>query len=97
MIHPEPATTMTPQQLTARREALGLSQAQLARALQVSEATISRWESGDRKILMAGVVELALQTLERDHLERSDSPLPLLPRPKTPITFTKAEWGEHHE
>jgi len=68
----EPDTTITPQQLTARREALGLSQAQLARALQVSEATISRWERGERKILMAGVVDLALQTLEREQHDGND-------------------------
>lgn len=58
--------TMTPQQLTARREALGLSQAQLSRALRVTESTISRWESGGRKILMAGVVDRALRDLEQE-------------------------------
>ena len=41
---------MTPIELQARREALGLSQSLLAAVLDVKQATISRWESGDRGI-----------------------------------------------
>ena len=39
-----------PIELQARREALGLSQAALARILGVEQSTVSQWESGDHAI-----------------------------------------------
>ena len=39
--------TTLAERIAARREELGLSQAELARAIGVSGATLSRWESGD--------------------------------------------------
>lgn len=39
---------MTPLQLTEAREALHLSQVDLARALGVSANTVSRWHQGQR-------------------------------------------------
>lgn len=41
---------MTPLQLTEAREALHLSQVDLARALGVSANTVSRWHQGQRSI-----------------------------------------------
>ena len=40
------AKLLTPQQIRANREALGLTQKQLASALRIAEATVSRWETG---------------------------------------------------
>jgi DNA-binding transcriptional regulator YiaG len=55
---------MTPQELAGRRRALGLSRPQLARALEVSEATVYRWEEGQRGI--PPLLERALRDLERE-------------------------------
>ena len=41
---------MTPSQLTAAREGLDLSQAELARTLGVAANTVNRWEAGTRSI-----------------------------------------------
>jgi DNA-binding transcriptional regulator YiaG len=44
-------SVMTPQQLKERRKALGLSQAEFARAVGVSsDVTVRRWEAGSRDI-----------------------------------------------
>jgi putative zinc finger/helix-turn-helix YgiT family protein len=40
------AGLLTPEQIRRGREALGLTQKELAARLQVAEATISRWETG---------------------------------------------------
>ena len=42
--------TLTSHELTARREALGLSQEAMGEALGVKQATISNWEGGKRGI-----------------------------------------------
>lgn len=57
---------MTGHELAARRLALGLSQQGIATALGVTQATVSRWESGTRPC-PAGI-EIELATLE-DALE----------------------------
>lgn len=41
---------MTPADLTLKREKLGLTQAELSRALGLSKGAISLWESGKRAI-----------------------------------------------
>jgi DNA-binding transcriptional regulator YiaG len=41
---------VTPRQLTEVREALHLSQIELARQLGVAANTVNRWEAGTRKI-----------------------------------------------
>jgi len=51
--------------LRGRRERLGLSQGQLARALGVEPITISRWERDDKVIGNPVLLDLALQTIER--------------------------------
>ena len=52
---------MTGSELRARREALGMTQAELARRLGVPQQHVSRWERGERGItrwLAAGIVAL---------------------------------------
>lgn len=63
---PENTDKMTPADLKARRQRLGLSQGQLAQALGMAgrngERTVRRWESGEYDI--PGPVALALTALE---------------------------------
>ena len=66
---------MTPQQFVSARTALALSQAAMAEALGVNQATISRWESG--KVRIPNAVELALETLKE-----TLTPMPTERRPR---------------
>lgn len=50
-------------ELRRRREALGLTQTQLARAFGVGLRTVQEWEKGVRPI--RPVIEMALETLEK--------------------------------
>ena len=50
---------MTPQEFTAARKRLGLTQAKLADRLGVNPRTVRRWEAGDSRIPKA--VALALE------------------------------------
>jgi transcriptional regulator with XRE-family HTH domain len=61
---------MTPNQLTERRKALGLSVNGLGRALGVTGGAVSRWESGERAI--PPYLDFTLQTLERPYM--TDNP-----------------------
>jgi transcriptional regulator with XRE-family HTH domain len=54
---------MTPDELRARREALGLSRYALAKRLGVAESTVSRWERGLRRIERPEMLRLALDAL----------------------------------
>lgn len=60
---------MTPEELTARREALGLSGPELAREVGVAESTIWRWENTAKPVrpnaVMARHLERVLARLER--------------------------------
>ena len=58
---------MKPEDLKRRREALGLTQEQLARELEVTVMTVSRYERGVNPI--PHVIELALEALERRRRE----------------------------
>ncbi len=55
---------MDASQFVAQRTRLGLSQAAIAAALGVDQATISRWESG--KVRIPAAIELALATLKEN-------------------------------
>jgi transcriptional regulator with XRE-family HTH domain len=61
-------TEMTPDTLTARRLAMGMTQRQFAQALGVSEAAVSLWESGKRAI--RSTTQSALVMVERAFAER---------------------------
>ena len=54
---------MNPDELKTRREALGMTQSELAQELSVDVMTISRWERGARTI--PTYLPLALETIER--------------------------------
>jgi transcriptional regulator with XRE-family HTH domain len=54
---------MKPDDLKARREALKLTQDQLARELGIDVMTVSRWERGARSI--PPYLSLAIETVER--------------------------------
>jgi predicted ATPase/DNA-binding CsgD family transcriptional regulator/DNA-binding XRE family transcriptional regulator len=53
-------------ELKRAREALGLTQAELAAALGVAPNTLARWERGTLKIRHPGFVELALERVRAD-------------------------------
>ena len=55
---------ITGQELKERREALNLTQQQLADCWGIRQATIGDWEREKKPILMAGVVNAALLYLE---------------------------------
>ena len=54
---------MTPADLRAARQTLGLTQRALAEALGVPQATISRWETGTHPIQHPRILRLALERL----------------------------------
>jgi DNA-binding transcriptional regulator YiaG len=54
--------TMTKEELRAWRDSTGYSQGQLAKALNVSVITVSRWETGTRSV--PSFLMLALRQLE---------------------------------
>lgn len=67
---------MTGDQLKLRRTALGWSQEKLARELDVSNASVARWEQfKEREIVASGMLVLAIETLERRETKN--------PRPQT--------------
>ena len=53
-----------PADLKARRLALGMTQAALARALGVDQGTISRWEAGRIAVASPAMLHLALERIE---------------------------------
>jgi transcriptional regulator with XRE-family HTH domain len=58
-------------ELQQRREALGMSRDELAKALQTTSVSVWRWENGERAV--PPYLSLALETVER---ERVTKPLP---------------------
>jgi transcriptional regulator with XRE-family HTH domain len=64
---------MDGQTLRQKREALGLSQADLGRLLGVMQNTVSRWELGLVVIRHPKILALALEAIEtRELLKRDD-------------------------
>jgi len=60
---------VTPAELRSAREAMGLTQTELAEALETALRTVQHWEAGDRAI--PGPVRVALRLLtERTPLQR---------------------------
>lgn len=59
---------MDREELKRRREALGMTQEQLAAELKVHTMTVSRWERGDRSI--PSHLPLALDSIERQHKKK---------------------------
>jgi transcriptional regulator with XRE-family HTH domain len=57
---------VTPEDLTQRRKALGLSVPQLAQRLGIPRATVYRWELGRMPIQHETILSLALETLSRN-------------------------------
>jgi transcriptional regulator with XRE-family HTH domain len=55
---------MTGQEMRRRREALHLTQEQLAKTFGVNPMTVSRWERGAMQINAPGMAHLALLSLE---------------------------------
>lgn len=64
--------------LKRQREALGLSQVELARKLSVSSNTIARWERGELKIEHPAMLQLAMAAL-RDAKTHRPKPGAVLP------------------
>ena len=59
---------MTGDELKKRRNALELTQAQLAELLDVKPNTVTRWENG--VLVVPRTVELAMETVEREHKKK---------------------------
>ena len=62
---------MTGADLRAWRERHGMTQVQLAAAIGVPQATVSRWESGTHPIRHGTMLRLALERLEQRQQERT--------------------------
>ena len=60
---------MTPDDLATIRQRLGLTQAELARLLDVPDSTVSRWERGLMAIASPTILRLALERLEQTRPE----------------------------
>jgi transcriptional regulator with XRE-family HTH domain len=64
---------LTPARLRARRQALGLSQEGLGRALGVSAKTVGGWERGEQPLANPVLLQLAIERLE-DVIEHAGRP-----------------------
>ena len=59
-----PAESVRPvSEIAARRQALGMTQTELAEALDVTQTTLSRWETGAVPVSHPGMLWLALEAL----------------------------------
>jgi transcriptional regulator with XRE-family HTH domain len=56
-------------ELQQRREALGMSRDELAKALQTTSVSVWRWENGERAV--PPYLSLALETVERERVPKS--------------------------
>jgi predicted transcriptional regulator len=64
---------VTPEELRARRKALGLSQTKLAEALGVTQHTVSRWEEGKMKLTAPRSMwlDMEMKRVERERKRRT--------------------------
>ena len=67
-------------ELKARRTALGLTQRQLASAIEVAPNTVARWERGELAIDRPGVLRFLLDEMQRDKAARGADWLPYAER-----------------
>ena len=63
---------MEANELTNKRESLGLSREELARELKTTSVSIWRWEKGERAI--PAHLGLALETVERNLKKKNKTP-----------------------
>ncbi len=63
--HLEISTIMTPSEYQSKRQSLGYTQAELAKALGISRETVSRRESGDARYPIGREAKLALLALKK--------------------------------
>ena len=61
---------MTPDELRARRKALGMTQGELAQHLEVHWVTVQAWETGRRPIVRPKLLDRMLTALERQPKRR---------------------------
>lgn len=59
LLMPSEVTRYVGTRIARYREAAGLSQRDLARAIGVKQPTISNWESGERELTLANLVAVA--------------------------------------
>lgn len=64
------AEKVTGQSLRARREGMGLTQAELGELLSVTANAIARWERGEANIEHPGMLARALEALEQSKPKR---------------------------
>lgn len=69
-----------PAELKARRLALGLTQRQLASAIEVAPNTVARWERGELAVDRLGMIRYILDQMQRDKAARGDDWLPYAER-----------------
>lgn len=65
---------MTREQLRERRQALAMSQAELAEYLGVPQQSVSRWETGERRINDVRGFWLAAKIEQIEHEQRRSEP-----------------------
>jgi transcriptional regulator with XRE-family HTH domain len=80
--------------LRRRREAIGLTQGELARLLGVYQATISAWENGSRGIRHPVILARALDVLALDKMEADGV---LTPRYRDREVWARYGLGEPRE
>jgi predicted ATPase/DNA-binding CsgD family transcriptional regulator/transcriptional regulator with XRE-family HTH domain len=90
---------MGPTELRQRREALHLTQAELARAVGVARNTVARWERGELQIRQPGLVAHALDRLEeRQSQGGANRPTALAPQSTRKLIAELTSFvGREHE
>jgi len=78
--------SLTPSRFRERRQALRMTQVELAAKIGVTSNTVARWERGERKARIPGAIDALLAQLEREVAMSSPSPTPQdAPAPAFPV------------